>query len=113
MSSYKHHLLFGKHNFVLMLLGVVIIGTGYLLMSGGASADPNVYAEAEIYSFRRITLAPLVVLLGFGVEMYAIFYRSGEAPVYADETQTAKAIGTNLKTQSGKTVADIRKNIKK
>jgi hypothetical protein len=46
------------------------------LMSGGKSADPNVFNESEVYSFRRITLAPIVVIAGFIVEIYAIFKKS-------------------------------------
>ena len=45
---------------------------GYMLMSGGKSSDPNVFNESEIYSFRRITLAPILVLLGLAIEGYAI-----------------------------------------
>src|SRR5690606_27919286 len=52
-----------KKNYMLMLLGVGILAIGYMLMSGGGSADPNVFSE-EIFSFRRITLAPIVVLIG-------------------------------------------------
>lgn len=62
---------FGRENYVIMLIGLVVIIIGYMLMSGGKSTDPNVFNE-EIFSFRRITLAPLVVLLGYGIEIYAI-----------------------------------------
>jgi hypothetical protein len=64
--------LFGKENYMLMGLGLVFIIIGYLLMSGGKSADPNVFNEKEIYSFQRITLAPIMVLLGLFIEGYAI-----------------------------------------
>lgn len=63
---------FGKENYVLMIIGMVIIIIGYMLMSGGKSTDPNVFNESEIFSFRRITLAPIVVLLGYAIEVYAI-----------------------------------------
>jgi len=62
---------FGRENYVIMLIGLVVIIIGFLLMSGGKSTDPNVFNE-EIFSFRRITLAPIVVLLGYGIEIYAI-----------------------------------------
>ncbi len=62
---------FGRENYVIMLVGLAVIIIGYMLMSGGKSTDPNVFNE-EIFSFRRITLAPLVVLLGYGIEIYAI-----------------------------------------
>lgn len=62
---------FGRENYVIMLIGLVVIIIGYMLMSGGKSTDPNVFNE-EIFSFRRITLAPIVVLIGYGIEIYAI-----------------------------------------
>ena len=65
----------GRMNYLLILLGVVVIVIGFLLMSGGKYTDPEVFNE-EIYSPRRITLAPIVVLLGFAIEIFAIFYRS-------------------------------------
>lgn len=66
-------LMFDKSNYMLMLAGVVSILVGFALMSGGASDDPNVFNAEEIYSFRRITLAPILVILGFVIEIYAIF----------------------------------------
>lgn len=63
--------LFGKENYYLMFAGLIIIVIGFMLMSGGRSSDPNVYSQ-EIFSFRRITLAPIVILLGFALEVYAI-----------------------------------------
>lgn len=61
----------GKENFILLAIGFVIIVIGFILMSGGASNDPNVFSE-EIFNFRRLTLAPIIVLFGFGFEIYAI-----------------------------------------
>ena len=63
--------LFGKRNYIIMLIGVVIIALGFILMAGGGSEDPEVFNE-EIYNFRRIRLAPTLVILGFIVEIYAI-----------------------------------------
>lgn len=65
--------LFGKKNYVLIGLGIVVIIIGLLLMIGGKSPDPNVFLKDEIYGFRRTTLAPIVILLGFVIEMVAIF----------------------------------------
>ncbi len=62
---------FGKQNYRLMAIGFAIIVLGFILMTGGASEDPNVFNE-EIFSFRRITLAPLIVLAGFIFEIWAI-----------------------------------------
>ncbi len=64
--------LFDKENYMIMLAGLVVIIIGYVLMSGGKSANPDIFNEDEIYSFRRITLAPILVLLGLGIEGYAI-----------------------------------------
>lgn len=64
--------LFEKRNYVIMVIGLVIIAIGYILMAGGGSDDPNVFNEA-MYSFRRIRLAPTLVLLGLGIQIYAIF----------------------------------------
>jgi len=58
-------------NYKLMLIGLGIIILGFILMSGGGSDDPNVFNEA-MFNFRRITLAPILVLAGFGFEIYAI-----------------------------------------
>ena len=67
--------LFGKKNYVLMLIGLAVIGLGFMLMAGGGSEDPQVFNE-EIYNFRRIRLAPTLVLLGLGIEIYAILAKS-------------------------------------
>lgn len=57
-----------------MIAGTVIIALGYLLMMGGGSDDPNVFSE-EIFSFRRITLAPIVIIIGFLVVMISIMWK--------------------------------------
>lgn len=67
----KKKLLFGKKNYKFMLIGIFFIALGFILMSGGGSEDPNIFNE-EIYSFRRIRLAPMLVILGFIIEVYAI-----------------------------------------
>ena len=61
----------GKENYKLLLIGFGIIILGFILMAGGGSKDPNVF-DPRIFSFRRITLAPIVVLGGFVFEIYAI-----------------------------------------
>ncbi len=67
----KKKLLFGKRNYKFMLIGIFFIALGFILMSGGGSENPNIFNE-EIYSFRRIRLAPMLVILGFIIEVYAI-----------------------------------------
>ena len=64
-----------KENLKLLLIGLVIVIIGFLLMAGGKSSDPKIY-NPEIYSFRRITLAPMVVLFGFLFGIYAIMKKS-------------------------------------
>ncbi len=61
----------GRENYILLAIGFAIIVVGFLLMLGGKSDDPNVFSE-KIFSFRRITLAPIVVLAGFVFEIWAI-----------------------------------------
>jgi|TARA_A100001234_G_scaffold52066_1_gene43972 hypothetical protein len=67
----KKQFAFGRRNYKFMFIGIAIIAVGFLLMSGGGSDDPNVFNE-EIYNFRRIRLAPALVIIGFAVEVYAI-----------------------------------------
>lgn len=62
---------FGKENYRLLLIGLFVILVGFLLMIGGGSDDPNVFSE-DIFSFRRMTLAPILVLAGYIIEIYAI-----------------------------------------
>ncbi len=62
---------FEKSNFVLMGIGLAVIILGFILMSGGGSDDPAVFSE-EMFSFRRVTLAPILVFGGFVFQIYAI-----------------------------------------
>lgn len=62
---------FEKKNYIVMGIGLAVIALGFILMAGGGSDDPNVFNE-EIYNFRRIRLAPALVLIGFAIEVYAI-----------------------------------------
>ena len=66
-------LLFGKSQYKFMLIGVGLIAIGMLLMLGGSMPSPDVWDDSLIYSFRRITLAPIFILAGLVVEIYAIF----------------------------------------
>ena len=70
-NNNKPEFLFDKVNYKILLVGLAVIALGFILMSGGRSEDPNVFNEA-IFSFRRIRLAPAVVLLGFGITVYSI-----------------------------------------
>ncbi|AEW86592.1 DUF3098 domain-containing protein [Flavobacterium columnare NBRC 100251 = ATCC 23463] len=72
MENKKHEFLFEKVNYKFLLIGIAIIALGFVLMAGGGSDDPTVF-NPEIFSFRRIRLAPTMVLAGFGVVIYSIF----------------------------------------
>lgn len=65
---------FGKENYRLLIIGLVVILIGFLLMIGGGSDDPAVFSE-DIFSFRRMTLAPILVLAGYIIEIFAIMKR--------------------------------------
>ena len=73
-ESPKKIFLFSKRNYQIMAIGLVVIAWGFILMAGGGSDDPNVFNE-EIYNFRRIRLAPTLVLIGFTIEVFAILYK--------------------------------------
>lgn len=72
MKEKKTATIFEKENYLWMLIGGALILAGILLMIGGKSQDPNVFNKEEVYSFRRITLAPLLIIGGLVVEIYAI-----------------------------------------
>lgn len=63
--------IFQKKNYLFLFIGIAFIALGFILMSGGGSDDPNVF-NPDIYSFRRIRLAPTLVLIGLGIQVYAI-----------------------------------------
>ena len=67
----KSNFIFGKKNYKFMFIGIAFIAIGFILMVGGGSDDPNVY-NPDIFNFRRIRLAPTLVLIGFGIQIYAI-----------------------------------------
>lgn len=69
----KNGFLFDANNYKVLLIGIAVIALGFILMSGGGSDDPKVFKEAELFSFRRIRLAPTLVLIGFGITIYSIF----------------------------------------
>ena len=71
----KKTFVFQRKNYIFMIIGLVFIALGFILMSGGASEDPNVF-NPEIYNFRRIRLAPTLVLIGFAIQVFAILTSS-------------------------------------
>jgi len=67
----------GKENYKLLAIGFAIIVIGFILMSGGGSDDPKVFSY-DIFNFRRLTLAPILLLIGFVFEIYAIMKKPKE-----------------------------------
>ena len=85
------HFLFERVNYKILLIGVAVIALGFILMAGGGSDDPNVF-NPEIFNFRRIRLAPTVVLLGFGITIYSILKNpAATIPTQADRPVTPGA----------------------
>jgi hypothetical protein len=68
----SNNTLFGKQNYSWMLAGLAIMAIGFILMAGGKSADPNVFDDKDVNGFRRITLAPILIVAGLIVEIFAI-----------------------------------------
>jgi len=71
MKSQQKKFLFEKRNYTLLFLSFIVIALGFILMSGGGSDDPKIFNDA-IFNFRRIRLAPTLVLVGFGIAMFSI-----------------------------------------
>ena len=72
-TSRQYVPLFGKENYRWMIIGIVVMALGLILMVGGKSKDPNVFDPKEVYSFTRITVAPILILAGLALEIVAIF----------------------------------------
>ena len=70
--------LFGKQNFTLMIIGAIVMAIGFFVMAGGKSADLTKFNDAEIYSFTRITLAPMLIIAGFIIEIFAIMKKPND-----------------------------------
>jgi len=73
-----HDFAFGKDNYIILIVGIILLAIGYLLMTGGAAENPNTFSAEEIFSVRRLTVAPLVILSGFAVVLYAVMKKSAE-----------------------------------
>jgi Protein of unknown function (DUF3098) len=77
----NQEMIYSKRNYQIMLGGLALIAIGMLLMLGGRMPSNDVWDPGEIYSFRRITLAPISMLAGFGVILYGIFYEAPRAAI--------------------------------
>lgn len=75
-NAKKEGFAFGRENYKILIIGIAVLVIGYMLMIGGGSKDPNVFNGDELFSFRRITLSPLVILAGFVVILFAIMKKS-------------------------------------
>ena len=71
--NHKKKILFGRKNYIILIFSIFIISLGYFIMSGGGSQDPLIFNN-EIYNFKRIRLAPLLVILGFALALFSIIY---------------------------------------
>ena len=79
MSDQKAPSMFSRENYIWMLIGLVVMAAGMFLLSGGASnKDPNVFDKDAVYSTTRITIAPIVILAGLVIEIFAIFKKPKE-----------------------------------
>ena len=67
--------LFNKENYKWMLAGAVVMAIGMLLMAGGKNTDPTIFDKSKVYSATRITVAPLLILAGLAIEIFAIFFK--------------------------------------
>ena len=70
--------LFSKDNYIWMLAGLVVLAIGFFLMAGGKSTDPTIFSDDDVYSTRRITIAPLLIIAGFVIEIFAIMKKPKE-----------------------------------
>ncbi len=72
----KKKMVLKRKNYIFIISGCLVVLLGFVLMSGGGSDDPNVFNEEELFSFRRITLAPFLVILGYGIVLYGIMKKN-------------------------------------
>lgn len=66
--------LFDRTKYTFLIIGLVVTALGFILMIGGGSDDPSQFSY-ELFNFRRLTLAPFLVLLGYGIQIYSILKR--------------------------------------
>jgi uncharacterized membrane protein len=98
LSSADRTLIYTRQNFIIMGIGLALIVLGLALMAGGAMPDPNVWEPDRIYSFQRITLAPLLMVAGFVVVAYGIFKRT--TPAFAEATAGKPDAATATNTEA-------------
>ncbi|MDR2835112.1 MAG: DUF3098 domain-containing protein [Bacteroidales bacterium] len=70
----KNEFVLGNKNYIILAIGFAVLVIGYFLLSGGKPEDPTVF-NPEVYSFRRITVAPIIILIGFIIEVFGIMWK--------------------------------------
>lgn len=91
-SAGKHDFIYGRQNFIILGIGLGLVLLGLILMGGGSMPDPNTWDPNIIYSFRRITLAPILMVAGFVVVIVGIFKKTNSAePSPVTENSTPEA----------------------
>jgi hypothetical protein len=78
-TSTTNSVLFGRENYIWMAIGLAVLALGFFLMAGGKSADPKVFDPKEVYSTTRITIAPILIIAGFIIEIFAIMKKPKKA----------------------------------
>ena len=81
-----------RENFKYIIVGCVVVILGFILMSGGGTEDPTQFNEEELFSFRRITLAPFLVMVGYGVVLFGILKR----PKKTDSLETIEEVQSEV-----------------
>jgi len=89
-----------RENFKYIIVGCVVVIIGFILMSGGGTEDPSQFNEDELFSFRRITLAPFLVMVGYGVVLFGILKRPKK------EASVEEGNGSQTKVDSNEEVID-------
>ncbi len=89
-SAGKNEFIFGRQNFIYMGIGLGLVILGLIAMSGGAMPDPNKWEPERIYSFRRITLAPIMMVAGFVVVIVGIFKNTQPTTALVSDNPSAE-----------------------
>ncbi|NNC94284.1 MAG: DUF3098 domain-containing protein [Chitinophagales bacterium] len=72
VKNHSNKFMMGRNNYLIMLVGLILLAIGFALMAGGGTDDPSIFPKEEIYSFRRISLSVIVIMIGFGIQIFAI-----------------------------------------
>lgn len=86
---------FTKQNYYIILAGLAIVVLGFILMSGGGSENANEFNAEELFSFRRITLAPIMVIAGYVVVVIGIMKRTNTTSEVTVKTEDKIDLGDN------------------